>query len=267
MEFAFAVFEGRNGRLEVARVGEAVGADGAEFRQAEGQAVVLADISARLLLGKNDAELDAARNDADLAGRDFENSEFRVKAKRAELRDDQQLAIGGVEEAVLHGGVGGVDVNGDADLHGRIAVAAQRHDAVDEVGLLFGNRQRIPAELIGRGGNFEKWSAANELCGNLFVRAMRYGWANAIGPGAAIGGSRRGKRRAAELLGVEAERMLLRRVLALRQPAGNGLRGKFVSKAGLIPDLIGHALHLSQAVLHWRGARPRASLRRSGQSC
>ena len=66
-------------------------------------------------------------------------------------------------------------------------------------------------------------------------------WANSIRPGAAIGCSRRGKRRSAELLGVKPEWMFLRRVLALRQSAGNGFRGKLISKAGLIPDLIGHA--------------------------
>ncbi len=61
--------------------------------------------------------------------------------------------------------------------------------------------------------------AADQARRNLFVGAMRDRRADAIGPGAAIGGARRGKRRAAELLGVEAERMLLRRVLALRASA------------------------------------------------
>jgi hypothetical protein len=79
---------------------------------------------------------------------------------------------------------------------------------------------------------------------------MRYRWANPISPRAAIRRSRRGKRRTAELLRVEAERMLLGRVLAQRQPTRNSLSRKFVSKSALIPDLIGHASHLSQAVLH-----------------
>ena len=95
---------------------------------------------------EHDAKFDAARNHADFAGSDIENSKLRVKAKRAELRNDQQFAIGGVEEAILHGGVGGVDVNGHAHLHGRIAVAAKGHDAIDEVGLLFGNRAADPSE-------------------------------------------------------------------------------------------------------------------------
>src|ERR1700739_879937 len=79
---------------------------------------------------------------------------------------------------------------------------------------------------------------------------MRYRRADAIGPGAAISGSLCGERRAAELLRVKPERMLLRRILALRQSTGDCLGGKFVSKAGLIPDLIGHAFYLLQPILH-----------------
>ena len=69
---------------------------------------------------------------------------------------------------------------------------------------------------------------------------MRHRGTNAIGPGAAIRGARRGERRAAQLLGVKAERMLLRRILARRQSAGNGLGGKFIAEAGLVQNLIGH---------------------------
>ena len=144
----FAIFKSRNGRLEIARIGKAVGADCSEFRKTERQAVVFADISTSLLLCENDAKLDAARNDANLARRDFENSEFRMESKRAELRNNQQLAVGRVKEAVLHGGIRGVDVNRHANLHGRIAVATKCHDAINEVGLLFGNGQRIPPQLI-----------------------------------------------------------------------------------------------------------------------
>ena len=49
-ELAVAIFERSDRRFEVARIGQAVGADGAKLRQAEGQAVVFADVSARLLL-------------------------------------------------------------------------------------------------------------------------------------------------------------------------------------------------------------------------
>ena len=48
MEVAVAIFVGGDRRIEVARIGQAVGADGAEFGQAEGEPVVLADVAARL---------------------------------------------------------------------------------------------------------------------------------------------------------------------------------------------------------------------------
>ena len=214
VELAVAVFIGGHGRLEVARIGEAVGADGAELGQAERQAVVFADVAAGLLLLKHDAEFDAARDHADLAGRDVEDAEFGVEAQRAELGNDEQLAVGGVEEAVVHRGVAGVEVDRDAGLHRGIAVAAQRDDAVDEVGWLRGNGQRIPAQLIGRGRRLRGTGRCESgVAANLFVRAMRDRRPDAVGPGAAVGGARRGEGRAAELLGVEAERMLLRRVL------------------------------------------------------
>ena len=171
VELAFAIFKRRYGRLEVARIGQAICADRAQFRQPERQAIVLADVSARLLLRKNHAEFDPARNHADLARRDLQNAELGMKAKRAQLRNDQHLAVGGVEEAVLHRRVCGIEMNRHARLHRRIAVAAQRDDAVDEISLLFGNGQRIPAQLIGRRGNLEKWPAANQSCRESLRRA------------------------------------------------------------------------------------------------
>jgi hypothetical protein len=65
---------------------------------------------------------------------------------------------------------------------------------------------------------------------NFFVRPMRHRRTNAIGPGAAIHGARRGKRRAAELLGVKAEGMVLRRILADGQRARNCLGRELIAE-------------------------------------
>ena len=177
VELAVAIFEGGDGRFEVARIGEAIGADGAEFGQAKGQAVVFADVAASLFLGEDDAEFDAARDDADLAGSDIENAEFGVKAKSAELRNDQQFAVGGVEEAILHGRVGGVEMDGHARLHGRIAVAAKGHDAVDEVGLLFGNRAADPS-----GADWARWEPREMVrCESASRESLRRGDASRRG--------------------------------------------------------------------------------------
>ncbi len=62
-----------------------------------------------------------------------------MKAKSAELRNDQQFAVRSVEETILHRGVGRVEMDGDALLHGGITVASKGNDPVDEVSLLFGD--------------------------------------------------------------------------------------------------------------------------------
>src|ERR1019366_9564893 len=98
MEVSIAIFVGRGGSLEVARIGKPIGADGAEFREAERQAVVFADVSAHVLFRENDTEFYAARDDANLSGRHFEEAEFRVKAERSQLGNDEKFSIGGVEE-------------------------------------------------------------------------------------------------------------------------------------------------------------------------
>ena len=133
-EVAFAILVGGDRVEEVAGVREAVGADGAEVGQAEGLAVVFADVAAGLVVEQLDAELDAAGNDGEFARGDLEDAAFGAKEQRALLRQDQHLAVGVVEEAVVHGGVGGVEVNADAVLHGGIAVAAEGDDAFDEIG-------------------------------------------------------------------------------------------------------------------------------------
>ena len=156
------IFEGGDGRQEIARVGEAVGADRAEVGKPEGRAVVLADVAARRAVRQIDAELDAARDDADLAGRDIEDAEFGGDAQASLLRDDQQFAIGVVEVARLHGGVGGVEVHGHAGLRGRVAAAGNGYQAVDEIGGRLGDGKRIPAQLVGRRGHFVERAAAQQ---------------------------------------------------------------------------------------------------------
>ena len=93
------VLEGGDRRFEIARVGEAVRADRAELGQAERSAVILGDIAARLAIDL-DAELHAARDQADAARRNVHPAQLGEQAQRARLRDDQQLAVGIDEHAV-----------------------------------------------------------------------------------------------------------------------------------------------------------------------
>ena len=50
--------------------------------------------------------------------------------------------------------VGGVDVDGDAGVHGEVAVAGERGEAVDKVGACRGQWEWVPAELAGCGLDF-----------------------------------------------------------------------------------------------------------------
>src|SRR4051812_11157692 len=118
-------------------------------------------------------------------------------------------------------------MNGNANLHRWIAIPPQRHDAINKVRIPFGNRQRIPSQLIRRSGDLDERTAANELGRNLFVGPMRHGRTNAIGPRPAIRRPRSREWASAALLRVQAESMLLWRILTLRQATCNSLGGKF----------------------------------------
>ena len=91
-----------DGGLEVARVGQAIGADRPAVGQRELGAVVFADVAARGAVDQFDAEFDAARDDADIAGRYVDAAELGEKAQARLLRHDQQLAVGVVEVLVHH---------------------------------------------------------------------------------------------------------------------------------------------------------------------
>ena len=104
-------------RQEVARVGEAVRADRAEVGQAEVGAEVLADVAARLTVEQLDSKANAARDDDDLLRLDVDRAELGDEALAAVLRDDEQLAVGVVERALLHRAVRRVDVRRGAGLH------------------------------------------------------------------------------------------------------------------------------------------------------
>jgi acyl-CoA reductase-like NAD-dependent aldehyde dehydrogenase len=72
----FAVLVAGARRQEVARIGQAVRADGPEVRQAQQRAEVLADIAARLAVRQADLEAHAARDHRDFLRFDFEQAQF-----------------------------------------------------------------------------------------------------------------------------------------------------------------------------------------------
>src|SRR5690348_13409014 len=86
-----AILIGRNRRQEVARVGQAVGADRAALGQGQRAAVVLAEIAPRRAAPQLHAELYAARDDGDLARRDVDDAELGPEPELALLRHEEHL--------------------------------------------------------------------------------------------------------------------------------------------------------------------------------
>ena len=81
----------------------------------------------------------------------------------------------------------------------------------------------------------------------LEAAGVPHGRADAIEPGALVGGLRRGERRAGQLLGIEPVIHLLRRVAADRQRAGQRLGLELLPK----PDMYFTAICTPALCLSW----------------
>ena len=228
------VLERRHRREEVARLREALRADQPQLRQAERRAVVLAQIAARLLLEQLHLELDAARNDADLARCDAELSQLGEDQDLAELRDEHQLAVGVDEVASAHRAVGAVDVDRHAGLRRRLAAAGESYQFVQEIGRGVGNRQRIPAQPVGRRLDFVERPRADRPVVDAPERCVHRRRTQPVEPGREVLGARRGERSSGNHLGIQALGRPLRGVLPDRQGAGHRLGAMNVAEAALV---------------------------------
>ena len=76
-----------------------------------------------------------------------------AQAQGAQLRHDQQFAVGVVEEAFGHVLVAGIDMDTAAGLGAGVAIDRDGGKTIDEVGGRLGQGSRVPAHLVGvRGG-------------------------------------------------------------------------------------------------------------------
>ena len=253
------VLVSRDGAEKIAHIGKAVGAERAELRQPQRDAVILADIAARRPVRQLDAKAQAARNDDDLAGRRLDDAELGDEARAAELRHDQHFAVGIVEAAIGHRAVGGIDVHAHADLRGDVAVAAHGHHALDKVGGLLRNRDRAPAQLRRRRVDVVERRAANEAVVDARIGPVHDRGLDAIGPGAPVLAARRRERGARDQLGVQAVRRPLRRIAADRQRAGDCFRNEMIAEAGLVLQRRGRA---RRSVVRFAGFGIHATSRR-----
>ena len=231
----FQVFVAGHGGEEVAGVGQAVAADGAEVGDAQGRAVVLADVAPGAGVQQLDAELHATGDDGDLQRLHFQHAQFGDQAQAALLGDDQPFAVS-VEEHPLHGGVGAIEVH--ADTAGLLGIGGgdQGQQAVEEVGAGLGNGVGVPAQAVGV-------DRAHLAAGNLLLQALetrvRGRRTDAVQPGAAGFGARHGEGGAGELLGIQAIGRALRGILADGQGARQGLAGELVVETAQVVQVGG----------------------------
>ena len=182
------VLIGRDRRQEVARIGEAIGADRPALRQREGAAVVFAEIAARRPIREFDTEFDAARDHRDLAGLDIDPAEFGDEAQGTLLGHEHHLAIGIIKMLIDHRFGDQQDMRGHAGL--RVGVARRGHGlhALQEGHVLLRDRRRVPAQLRDRQFMFVARRGAPQPGIGFFEAAgMLDGRPDAIEPGALVG--------------------------------------------------------------------------------
>jgi len=118
-----------------------------------------------------------------------------------------------------------------------VAVAGDRVEPVDEVGVAGGHRDRIPAQPVRvRLDLVERGAAERPVAdpGELWVRGRRH---DPVYPGPPVHRPRLGERGSAELLGVQAQRRALRRVTPGGQRPRHGLAGELVPEPPLVGEL------------------------------
>lgn len=94
---AAVLVKGRQRRLEVPRVGEPVGPDGAQLRQGEVALVQLQGVAAGRARGQVDGELDAARDHRNLHGPHEQPALLGADVQHALLRDEEEVPVRGVK--------------------------------------------------------------------------------------------------------------------------------------------------------------------------
>eukprot|EP00162_Nutomonas_longa_P014577 comp22026_c0_seq2/m.50715 comp22026_c0_seq2/g.50715 ORF comp22026_c0_seq2/g.50715 comp22026_c0_seq2/m.50715 type:complete len:426 (+) comp22026_c0_seq2:1019-2296(+) len=140
--------------LEVARVGESVGADRPELGQSKVALVHLEDVSAAWAGGWVDAPADAALHDCDFAWAHAQSSELCADVESAELRHEEHVAVCVAESGGAHRGVKHIQMCRTALLAVCGSGAADGDEALEEchadgerTAWLARQRERVPSEL------------------------------------------------------------------------------------------------------------------------
>jgi hypothetical protein len=172
----------------------------------------------------------------ELARCHVQQAELGAQQQAAGFGHDQQLAVRVDEVAVHHRRARRIPVDPDPGVAERVAVAADRVQAVDEVGARRRQRGRIPAHPVGIRLDLPKRRAAQQAVVDSPERRMRRRRHDAVDPGAPVHRPGLGERGPADLLGVQSERCPLRRIAARRQRPGHRLAHVLVPESPQIRD-------------------------------
>src|SRR5579872_1917441 len=121
-----------------------------------------------------------------------------------------------------------------------IAVAGHGEQAVDEVFVTDGDRPGAPAEPVRVRLDLVEGRAAQRPVADPLEPLVRGGRHDPVHPGPPVGRARLGERRAADLLRIQAERGLLRRVAPVRHSTGHRFADELVAESGQVLELVRH---------------------------
>ena len=130
---AVGIFVARSRYPEISRVGKAIGADRPKIGEFERRTEILADVAASGARLHVHSKAQAARNDRDFLRLEVDAAELRVEGQGAQLRHDQQFAVGAVKVTVAHLLIGRVEINAAAGKHFRRAVSRDGQETLDKV--------------------------------------------------------------------------------------------------------------------------------------
>ena len=187
------VLEPGDRRFEIARIGEAVGADRPKLGQAQRQARGSPRHSRALRRRLRPGTSRRAGRRRSIPGATSIRPISVAMSQRARLRDDQQLAVGVDEDAPLHRPAGAVKMDRDAFEIGRLAVGEHRHHAVDEVRAVRQVGRRVPAQAVGRERLIDRCPARTRARLRSGERPVIGRRPHPVQPGAAVLVPRRGE--------------------------------------------------------------------------
>lgn len=174
--------------------------------------------------GRARAVPDTARNDADFIRTNYESSQFCLYVQHSVLRNNQEIAISGVKCLFPHVLSSSIKQDSKTMFQCGVSRASHKMQTMDPVDCGI-QVERIPSELVGDMVQLLSLGSHASVVGfSILGREVPMGscWEDTIDPGLFVLVSRSCECSSRQLLGVEAIRSLLRRILSYWESTLNG---------------------------------------------